>query len=36
MVRLNGFVMMMDMMMTQPGSGRACDRFGRLGHPAGR
>jgi len=36
MNRLNGFVTMMDMMMTQPGSDRACGRFGRLGHPAGR
>lgn len=28
--------MAMDMMMTQPGSGRARDGFGRPRHPAGR
>jgi len=36
MIRLSVFVMMMDMMMTQPGSGRVCGCSGRLGHPAGR
>ena len=35
MVRFAAFVMMMDMMMTQPGSARVCESSGRLGHPAG-
>ena len=36
MVHVTVFTLMMEMMMTQPGSGRACDGSGRLGHPAGR
>jgi hypothetical protein len=35
MARHFALVMMMDMMMTQPGSVRACAGTGRLRHPAG-